>query len=128
MFDAIGYAIDKIKRRHDDEQENAPLKTVFVILSDGTKDTDSKFYTCDTIKKRIREQIKLGWDFLFFAETDAANFAKSIGIKGSCAVDYQPDESGLEKIFNAMGKFIESVRILPLEKHPTNIWRKELQA
>lgn len=128
LLDAVGDAVKHIKNIHKyAREEDRPLKTLFIITTDGFENASHKF-TYNDIKRLIEQQKELGWEFVFLgANIDATQVAGDIGIDASSAVDYHADEIGTQKVFSAMSRRIAKARRAPKASSANDTaWRKEL--
>lgn len=99
LLDAIGKTI------HDEvavisRMADKPDRVLCLIITDGHENC-SKDYTADTIAKMVREQEAGNWEFVFLgANMDAIATAKSFGIKGASAANY--NTANTRQAFNKM--------------------------
>lgn len=128
LLDTVGGAIKHIKKIHKyAREEDRPLKTLFIITTDGFENASRKF-THDDIKRLIEQQKELGWEFVFLgANIDAVHVAGNIGIDASSAVDYHADDIGTAKAFSAMSMRIRNFRRSPKSSSANDTaWREAL--
>lgn len=112
LLDAIGEAIHHIVGIHRyARKEDIPDHTVFVITTDGMENA-SHHYSAERVKEMIRhEKEKYGWEFIFLAANiDAVETAERFGIAPSRAVNYVADETGTERVYEAVNCATRSVR------------------
>lgn len=111
LIDAMGEEISYITTIHKYiREEDRPVKTVFVIITDGMENASHK-YDSDTVKKMVEEKRREGWEFIFLgANIDAVETAKRYGIPQYDAVEYRCDAEGTAINFDAVGSVIKSVR------------------
>ena len=66
LLDALGGAMKHIRGLHKQmPAEEVPVKTIFVITTDGMENASRK-YTADQVRKKIeKHQEKHGWEFIF---------------------------------------------------------------
>lgn len=98
LLDAVGRTIVHIRDLHKKEGDKAPVKTLFVITTDGMENASHE-YTYRGIKQMIkRQQEKSDWEFIFLgANIDAVGEAAKIGIRSSRAARFINDEKGIQK-------------------------------
>ena len=128
LLDAVGDAVKHIKNIHKyAREEDRPLKTLFIITTDGFENASHKF-TYNDIKRLIEQQKELGWEFVFLgANIDAVKVAGDIGIDANSAVDYHADEAGTQKVFSAMSMRIKNLRSSPKSSSANDTaWREAL--
>lgn len=128
LLDAVGDAIKHIKNIHKyAREEDRPLKTMFVITTDGFENASRHFNYSD-IKRLIEEQKEVGWEFVFLgANIDAEQVAGSIGIDRDSSANYHADEMGMAHIFGAMSKRLSVARRNPRTSSASDrSWREEL--
>ena len=112
LLDAIGGAIEHIVGIHRyARNEDVPEHTVFVITTDGMENASHSF-SAEHVRDKIRhEQDKYGWEFIFLAANiDAVETAERFGIAPSRAVNYVADETGTERVYEAVNCATRSVR------------------
>jgi uncharacterized protein YegL len=112
LLDAIGLTISKIGNAQQNTVESERAEHVlFVITTDGMENA-SREYGYDVIHKMISHQKeKCGWEFLFLgANIDAVATAGKLGIGKDHAVNYRPDSTGTEKLYNAVNMAACSLR------------------
>lgn len=112
LLDAIGDAVHHIGNIHKYARaEDVPEHTVFVITTDGMENA-SHHYSSNKIKEMIKHQTeKYGWEFIFLAANiDAAETAKSIGIRRERAANYRQTKAGVHRSYYAMCEAITNVR------------------
>lgn len=128
LLDAVGDAIKHIKNIHKyAREEDRPLKTMFVITTDGYENA-SRHFNYNDIKRLIEEQKEVGWEFVFLgANIDAEQVAGSIGIDRDSSANYHADEMGTAHIFGAMSKRLAYARRNPRTSSAADrSWREEL--
>jgi uncharacterized protein YegL len=126
LLDAIGFAIEKIKKTQNSIAENERAENVmFIITTDGMENA-SQEYRIERIRAMIEEQKeKFGWEFLFIgANIDAVETAGRYGISSDKAVNYSHDSYGVEAKYRAMEKAVYSVR---RSEHLESSWKEELE-
>ena len=124
LYDAVGYAVNNISAAHRyARKEDVPDRTMFIITTDGMENASREFDR-GGVKRLIEKKQKEGWEFIFLAANiDAAGAAEEVGISRERAVKYTADGTGTEKVFRAMSKAIDAVRLSrPLKRE----WREEL--
>lgn len=111
LLDAVGSAIVHIKDIHKyAREEDKPAKTLFVITTDGMENA-SRHYDYKAVKKLLKKQKELGWEFIFLgANIDAAETALSMGIDKENASDYISDAVGTALNFKVASAVTSSVR------------------
>ena len=128
LLDAVGDAIKHIKNIHKyAREEDLPQKTIFIITTDGMENSSERFSYKD-VKKLIKEQKELGWEFIFLgANIDAPEVAKRIGIERRRAVNYHADKRGTQKVYGAMSNFVSHAMSAPTsDLLADDSWREEL--
>ncbi len=111
LLDALGGAVHHIHALHKEEGENAPEKTVFVVITDGLENA-SRRYTAEKVKKMVEKRKKKnGWEFLFLgANIDAVKEAGRYGIEADHAVNFHNDEKGVELNYRILSETVSAVR------------------
>ena len=112
LIDAIGGAIKHIGNIHKYARpEDVPVKTMFVITTDGMENASHKF-SSDEVKKMIKcQKEKYGWEFLFIgANIDAVETAATFGIDKSRAVNYHADKKGTNVLYSNLAQIVMQVR------------------
>jgi len=112
LLDAIGETMDHIETIHKYARpEDVPEHTTFVIMTDGMENASRKF-DAKTVKKRIEQKTKEGWEFLFLAANiDAVQTASHFGIHADRAVDYKADSQGTKVAYEAVAEAMCSIRL-----------------
>lgn len=83
LLDALGRLIVETRTRVAAVPEANRPKVVFVVYTDGDENSSTEF-TFETIKKLVKEQTDLGWQFIFMgAEMDAFSQGSSAGFAAS---------------------------------------------
>lgn len=127
LLDTVGDTIKHIIHIHRYARpEDVPEKTIMVIATDGMDNTSRRF-TAEQVRKLIEhEKEKYGWEFIFLgANIDAVETAGSIGISHDRAVNFNPDDEGLELCFNAVSDVVSSVQ----HREPVNAkWSARIAA
>ena len=111
LLDAVGGSIDHIGNVHKyAREEDRPVKTIFVITTDGMENA-SKKYSWGKIAKMVkRQQKKYGWEFIFIgANIDAYAEAQKYGIRKDRAVNYVCDDIGTAKVYAGVSTAVCSV-------------------
>ncbi len=109
LLDAVGRAISHIRHVHALMGVEKPEHTVFVITTDGYENA-SREYTLPAVRKLIRSQKELGWEFIFLgADIDAVGAAEDLGIGASRAVNIVHDGAGVGASFRAAAMFGEAL-------------------
>ena len=112
LIDALGGAIRHIGNIHKyARNEDVPEHTVFVITTDGMENASRK-YSSDRVKAMIEHQKeKYGWEFLFIgANIDAVETAAQYGISKDRAVNYVPDPTGTQILYESVSAVVGGVR------------------
>lgn len=112
LLDAVGAAIHHIGNVHKyARREDIPVKTLFVITTDGLENA-SRCYSYDKVRKMIERQKKLyGWEFLFLgANMDAAAEAARFGIDEEMTANYHCDEEGTALNYEVLSEAVTKVR------------------
>ena len=131
LLDAVGDAIKHVKNIHKyAREEDRPLKTLFVITTDGMENASVKFSYRD-IKQLIEQQKERGWEFIFLgANIDAVKVASHIGIDARRAVNYHADSKGIAQGFGAISNFAAAFAVpanLDFDKiFGDDSWRKDI--
>lgn len=130
LLDAVGDAIKHVKNIHKyAREEDRPLKTLFVITTDGMENASVKFSYRD-IKQLIEQQKERGWEFIFLgANIDAVKVASHIGIDARRAVNYHADSKGIAQGFGAISNFAAAFATpnLDFDKFfEDDSWRKDI--
>lgn len=131
LLDAIGNALKHIRNVHKyAREEDRPLKTLFVITTDGMENASHKFNYRE-IKELITKQKELGWEFIFLgANIDAVEVASHIGINARRAVNYHADSKGIAQGFGAISNFAAAFAApsnLDFDKlFDDDSWRKDI--
>lgn len=112
LLDAVGGAIHHIGNIHKyARDEDRPVKTLFVITTDGLENT-SRHYSFEDVKKLIkRQQEKYHWEFLFLgANMDAIEVAGNMGISRDRAANFHCDEVGTALNYQVLEAAVTRVR------------------
>ena len=112
LLDAIGDAIHHIGNVHKYARpEDVPQKTLFLITTDGMENA-SRRYTATDIRTKIKRQTeKYGWEFLFLAANiDAVETAENIGIRRERAANFEQNDAGIRRSYEAMNQAISYMR------------------
>ena len=133
LLDAIGDALKHIRNVHKyARDEDRPQKTLFVITTDGMENASVKF-SYREIKRLIKQQKELGWEFIFLgANIDAVEVASHIGIDSRRAVNYHADRHGIAQSFGAIGNFAQAFAASNLDDldfdkiFSDDSWRKDI--
>lgn len=109
LLDAVGETINRIKNNRLEQDNDKPVKTLFVIITDGYENA-SKEYNYTKVKQLITNQKeKEKWEFLFLgANIDAAKEADRFGIARNRAVRYKNDSKGVAKNYEVVSKIVAS--------------------
>lgn len=111
LYDALGFGIRHIKNIHKYvEKENAPEKTIFVIMTDGMENA-SRFFNRYTLKAAIESAKAHGWEFVFLAANiDATLAAETIGIERDHSIDWLADSKGEKLMFEGVSSYVSASR------------------
>lgn len=112
LLDAVGGAIHHIGNVHKyAREEDRPVKTLFVITTDGLENA-SRHYSFKDVKKLIKgQQEKYNWEFLFLgANIDAIEVAGNMGISRDRAANYNCDEVGTALNYQVLEAAVTRVR------------------
>ena len=129
LLDALGSTISHIaKIHHYARPEDVPVRTTFVIMTDGMENA-SHHYDSDTVKRKIEhEKAKYGWEFLFLAANiDAVETAARMGINADRAVNYHADSIGTRCAYAAVERAVSARRNEP-SALDFGTWREDLDA
>lgn len=94
LFDGVGKAITENK------EDKEYTKTSLVILTDGQENSSQEF-SKEAATKLIKEvQDELGWDVTYLGAkaADFDSFTSSIGIVGSKAIAFDPNQFGTRSV------------------------------
>lgn len=103
LLDALGEAINRTRFAQQDDGEQAPEKTIFIIITDG-EENSSQEYEYRFVEKIIKlsRQVR-GWQFMFLgANIDIHTEISRLGIMPEMAVEYLCDSKGTEINFEAI--------------------------
>ena len=112
LYDALASGIHHIGKAYKYARpDEAPGKTIFVVITDGAENS-SRLYTLEETRKMVEHEIReYGWEFLFFgANLQAKEVAKALGFKEENAVDYICDEIGSTQTYDALNSFVSEFR------------------
>ena len=125
LLDALGSSIHHIHALHKAEGENAPDKTVFVVITDGLENA-SRRYSAEKVRKMVeKRKSKNGWEFLFLgANIDAVKEAGKYGIDADHSVNFHNDEEGVELNYRVLSEAVSSVR---RREKLSPMWSKEIK-
>ena len=129
LIDALGGAINHIADIHRYAREDdVPEHTLFVITTDGMENASHK-YTADKVREMVKhEQEKYGWEFIYLAANiDAAETARSMGIRRENAVDYCADGEGTNMLYRTVGRAMDMQMNCCALKDCSD-WREEIDA
>ncbi|MCD7738434.1 MAG: hypothetical protein LUH58_05260 [Lachnospiraceae bacterium] len=124
LMDAIGDAVHHVENIHKYARpEDVPEHVMFVITTDGMENA-SRRYSGDTVKERIEQKKKAGWEFLFLAANiDAVQTAARFGIGADRAVNYHADHVGTQTIYEAVSETVCQLRASePIDEN----WSKKI--
>lgn len=122
LYDALASGIHHIGKAYKYARpDEAPGKTIFVVITDGAENS-SRLYTLEETRKMVEREIReYGWEFLFFgANLQAKKVAKALGFKEENAVDYICDEIGSTQTYAALNAFVSHFR---KEGRASSDWR-----
>ena len=105
LLDCVGMTIDKVAGYYGvGDKKN---KVIFAIITDG-KESSSREYSKQNVKKLIEAKKEEGWEFVFLgANIDAVSEAGAIGITSDRVVQYKATKMGVRKNFDAVASFAE---------------------
>jgi len=85
MIDEVGARLGAMP------EDERPEKVMFVIITDGLENASAPEYTKERLLAKIKEQTEVyNWGFLYLgADQDAIAVARSYGIDGTWAVEYE---------------------------------------
>ena len=112
LYHALGCGIHHIGKAYKYARpDEAPGKTIFVVITDGAENS-SRLYTLEETRKMVEREIReYGWEFLFFgANLRAKEVAQALGFKEENAVDYICDEIGSTQTYDALNSFVSEFR------------------
>lgn len=112
LYDALASGIHHIGKAYKYARpDEAPGKTIFVVITDGAENS-SRLYTLEETRKMVEREIReYGWEFLFFgANLQAKEVAQALGFKEENAVDYICDEIGSTQTYDALNSFVSEFR------------------
>lgn len=112
LYDALASGIHHIGKAYKYARpDEAPGKTIFVVITDGAENS-SRLYTLEETRKMVEREIReYGWEFLFFgANLRAKEIAQALGFKEENAVDYICDEIGSTQTYDALNSFVSEFR------------------
>ena len=112
LYDALASGIHHIGKAYKYARpDEAPGKTIFVVITDGAENS-SRLYTLEETRKMVEREIReYGWEFLFFgANLRAKEVAQALGFKEENAVDYICDEIGSTQTYDALNIFVSEFR------------------
>ena len=104
LLDAVGGAIHHIANVHKyAKEEDVPVKTLFVITTDGYENASRK-YTYHKVKKMIElEKNKYDWEFIFLgANIDSFAIGDCMGIDPDMTFNSINDSEGIRHQYNAV--------------------------
>ena len=112
LYDALASGIHHIGKAYKYARpDEAPGKTIFVVITDGAENS-SRLYTLEETRKMVEREIReYGWEFLFFgANLRAKEVVQALGFKEENAVDYICDEIGSTQTYDALNSFVSEFR------------------
>lgn len=117
LLDAVGGAIHHIANVHKyARKEDVPEKTIFVITTDGMENA-SRRYSYDKVRKMVKKQEELGWEFIFIgANIDAYAEGQKFGFRKDRTVNYVHDGIGTANVFAGVTRAVCSVMMAPNAK------------
>lgn len=109
LLDAIGRTVVDMKEKiAAAPAEEQPKRVVIAIITDGFENS-SKEYKLDQIKKMVKENEALGWDFLFMgASFDAINIGETMGFAKEKSSAY--DTSNVSCCMNSLSAKFSQAR------------------
>jgi hypothetical protein len=112
LLDAIGNTINIVNKRFDSmEREESPDNVLFIITTDGYENSSREF-SKDQIREMIKHQTnRHNWEFMYLgANIDTVSEARDIGISADKAVNFEADESGIDKMYMSLNESIISYK------------------
>lgn len=90
----------------------------------------SHYYSSDEVKKMIKRQKEVGWEFLFIgANIDAVETAKRYGIGSDRVANYKADSQGTEILYESVSAAVSQVwSHAPLSAKWNKKWKMTWQA
>ena len=125
LLDAMGITINNIgKALSDTNEEERPVKVLFVIITDGMENSSREF-SYKKIKEMVEHQkSKYSWDFIFLgANIDAIMTAGSFGISADRAANFVSDSAGTQLNYRAVSEAVSSFR---KGKKVDSSWKEEI--
>ncbi len=117
LLDAVGGAVRHIANVHKyARKEDVPEKTIFVITTDGMENA-SRRYSYDKVRKMVKKQEELGWEFIFIgANIDAYAEGQKFGFRKDRTVNYVHDGIGTANVYEGVTRAVCSVMMAPNAK------------
>jgi len=112
LLDAIGKTIKRTRNKIEILPENErPEKIIFVVITDGYENHSRHFSRQQIFEKINKMEKKHGWDFIFLgANQDAIAEAGRLGVKPQKAMNFAPDVSGTQDMFEDLSRNISEYR------------------
>jgi uncharacterized protein YegL len=114
LYDAIGYAVDKLgKDLAETPEEERPSKVIVVIYTDG-EENSSRLLNSEQVKNKItHQQEKYAWEFVFLgANQDAILSASRIGISSNSSLTFSASALGNSYALSGVNCYITGMRVL----------------
>lgn len=112
LYDAIGFGINKIKAVQESTSKKYKAdKVIVLITTDGMENASREFCIID-IKKLIKAQEEMGWEFIFLgANIDAREVADDMGIRKDRAATFMNDSQGINLNYQILSKNVSKMRM-----------------
>lgn len=125
LYDAIGFGINKIKAVQESTSKKYKAdKVIVLITTDGMENASREFNIID-IKKLIKAQEEMGWEFIFLgANIDAREVADDMGIRKDRAATFMNDSQGINLNYQILSKNVSKMR---MNEEISADWSQEIE-
>lgn len=112
LYDAIGKTINTVRETHKKLGNEKPDKVLVCIVTDG-EENNSNEYTCEDIKKLIKDCENDNWNFIYLAANqDAFKVGRSFGVSAGNTYTYSANSIGVSDMsatLNSASTYYRSV-------------------
>ncbi len=125
LYDAIGFGINKIKAVQESTSKKYKADKVIVLITTDGMENASREYNIIDIKKLIKTQEEMDWEFIFLgANIDAREVAEDMGIRRDRAATFMNDSHGINLNYQILSKSVSKMR---MNKDLSADWSKEIE-
>ena len=125
LYDAIGFGINKIKAVQESTSKKYKADKVIVLITTDGMENASREYNIIDIKKLIKAQEEMGWEFIFLgANIDAREVAEDMGIRKDRAATFMNDSQGINLNYQILSKNVSKMR---MNEEISADWSQEIE-